>query len=68
MSKHPDKGEYGKECYRAACDNKENVVYYNQSTQKFYCPHCANLINDANRADAMRIYGTELCIVKPLTP
>lgn len=54
------KGVLGKLCYRSVCDNDE-ALYYNKSTKKHYCRSCASIINDANRADAYRFYGTELC-------
>lgn len=54
------KGDLGGECYRTACSNK-GANYYNHSTRKHYCKPCALLINDANRIDAMRLYGHELC-------
>jgi hypothetical protein len=55
------KGEYNQECNRTACNNSE-AVYYNYSTLKYYCPHCAFLINEANRKDAMKMFGHELCL------
>lgn len=56
----PSKGDYNVECNRTACSNK-NAVFYNHSTQKHYCDDCAEMINTANHADAMRMYGHELC-------
>lgn len=41
------KGEFGKECNRTVCENK-NAKWYNCSTQKYYCAECANLINRVN--------------------
>jgi hypothetical protein len=55
------KGDYNQECNRTACNNLE-AVYYNHSTRKYYCPVCAFHINEANRADAQRLYGHELCL------
>lgn len=55
------KGKYKAECYRKVCRNK-GATYYNYSTKKFYCKDCSKLINEANRADAMRIYGHDLCV------
>ena len=55
------KGNYNQECNRTACKNLR-AVFYNKSTQKYYCASCAKLINDANRFDSMRLYGTpNLC-------
>lgn len=42
------KGFRGENCYRAACDNGEAYLY-NEGTRKFYCIHCAVMINRANR-------------------
>ena len=57
------KGEYMGECNRTACNTKD-AQYYNHSTRSFYCPECANLINNANAADAHRMFGHELCTLK----
>lgn len=54
------KGEFQQECYRTACSNT-NAVFYNHSTRQHYCAECAKLINTANHADAMRLYGHHLC-------
>lgn len=55
------KGEFNQECNRTACNN-QNAVYYNLSTEKYYCRSCATEINYWNRADAMRLYGHDLCM------
>jgi hypothetical protein len=57
-----DKGMMAGSCNRTACQAPQSAFYYNKSTQKFYCASCAKLINDANRADAMRLYNSELCV------
>lgn len=54
------KGDYNDECYRTAC-NVKPATYYNHSTEKHYCPGCANLINQHNAADAQRLFGHDLC-------
>ena len=51
------KGTYDKECNRTACNNSR-AVFYNKSTQMYDCAPCAKLINDANRNDSLRLYGT----------
>jgi|GEM_PF-2569636 hypothetical protein len=56
------KGMYGGLCNRTSCQSPSNVIYYNYATRKFYCPQCALLINMNNRADALEIYGHDLCI------
>lgn len=56
----PEKGDYSGECNRTAC-NKQPAVFYNHSTQKHYCSACASMINQYNRADAMNLYGHDLC-------
>ena len=55
-----NKGDFNAECNRTACDNPE-AVYYNHSTRKHYCYSCAMQINQANRADALRLFGHDLC-------
>lgn len=54
------KGELGGECNRSACD-KSNAVFFNHSTEKYYCPKCARTINEYNKKDAMELYGHNLC-------
>lgn len=56
------KGVFNGLCNRTACQSRR-AVFYNWSTQKYYCPACAKLINDGNHADAIRLYGHELCTV-----
>jgi hypothetical protein len=58
------KGEYRGFCNRTACQSPNNVIYFNHSTRAYYCPACAALINEANYADAMRMFGHELCTIK----
>lgn len=60
------KGEHNQECNRTVCKN-ENAQFYNHSTRKYYCTPCARLINDANRNDAMRMFGHDICTLQ-LTP
>jgi hypothetical protein len=55
------KGDYNDICNRTICSNTE-AVYYNYSTRKYYCPVCAFYINQANSADAKRMFGHELCL------
>lgn len=55
------KGKYKSECYRTVCRNK-GATFFNHSTEQFYCAECAKLINEANRSDAFRLYGHDLCI------
>jgi hypothetical protein len=54
------KGAYNGLCNRKACQ-LPGAQYYNHSTQLYYCATCAELINHANRMDAQRLYGHELC-------
>lgn len=55
------KGEKNGNCNRTACQ-KPNAVYYNKSTQKYYCKACADRINEANGLDSMKLFGTpSLC-------
>lgn len=48
------------DCARKVCKSR-NITHYNHSTGKGYCPKCARLINDANRVEAMKLYGHDLC-------
>lgn len=57
----PDKGKLGGSCNVTACQLEASAFYYNHSTQKHYCQVCAKAINNANRQDALRLYGHELC-------
>jgi hypothetical protein len=63
------KGELNGICNRTECNGK--AVAYNQSTQAYYCIYCARLLNRIHKEDAMRLYGTDLCILpvdKPEKP
>jgi len=61
------KGEYYQECNRTVCTNRP-AIYYNHSTQMFYCVACAMLINQVNKSDALRLFGHDLCTLhKPET-
>ncbi len=61
----PNKGEYDGACNRTTCQSEYNVIFYNHSTQKYYCPACAHKINEVN-PEAHSMYGHELCtIVSP---
>jgi hypothetical protein len=60
MEKHPDKGKYGLECYRAACSNSP-ATWYNHSTRMYYCQECAGLLNRMNYRDALDMFGHCLC-------
>ena len=57
---HSIKGVKGGNCNRTACQ-KPGAIYYNKSTEKYYCKCCADEINwPGGRSDTMRLYGTEL--------
>ncbi len=55
------KGQKNGFCNRTACMTIHNVIFFNHSTRKYYCPKCASDINEMNHRDAMRIFGHELC-------
>lgn len=57
-----EKGELNGECNRTVC-TKTPARWYNHSTEKHYCHSCASLINAANREDAQRLYGHNLCTI-----
>jgi len=57
----PDlKGVFNGNCNRTDCQ-KPGATWYNHSTQRYYCPHCADMINDANRDWAIDQLGHDLC-------
>lgn len=58
------KGEKNGNCNREACQ-KPGAIYYNHSTRKYYCEDCAMILNDANRVDAMKMFGHDLCTLDP---
>lgn len=63
-----DKGELHGSCNRTCCQ-LPGADYFNQSTRKYYCAVCADLINDyePTRRDSMQLYGNrDLCIKHPL--
>ena len=59
---NPDKGLKGGSCNMTACQGP-GANWYNYSTQKYYCRRCAEDLNRANRMDAHRLYGHDLCLI-----
>jgi len=57
-----DKGVQGGSCNRRSCQ-KPQAVWFNHSTRKYYCGHCARMINSANRDEAMKQFGHLLCTI-----
>lgn len=55
------KGLYKGNCNRTACQ-QPGAIYFNHSTEKYYCAACAELINQAN-PEAYKMYGHEVCTV-----
>ena len=45
--RHPDAGEWGKLCYRTACQ-RPYAFFYNSGTYKHYCQKCADAIDREN--------------------
>lgn len=58
----PGKGDYNGLCNRESCQ-KPPAIFFNQSTEKYYCPQCAKMINEMN-PESYKLYGTQLCIIK----
>jgi len=56
------KGKYEGNCNRTVCQ-KPGAVWYNHSTREHYCSSCASTLNEVNRADAMRMFGHDLCTI-----
>ena len=40
------KGEYGQECNITACQKPNSATWFNHLNQKYYCPACANRLNN----------------------
>lgn len=59
---NPDKGLKGGSCNRTACQ-APGANYFNYSTEKYYCRRCAEDLNQANRFDAHKMYGHDLCLL-----
>lgn len=55
------KGKHDGFCNRGACLSQWGVTWFNHSTNAFYCESCACRLNMANRVDARRLYGHDLC-------
>ena len=52
------KGQKGENCNLTACQQSKSAVFFNKSTQKYYCYDCAKEINwKGGRADVMRLYN-----------
>ncbi len=62
MATNIEKGAECGQCNRTACSNS-GARWFNHSTKKYYCTPCAQLINGYNHADAMRLFGHELCTI-----
>lgn len=60
------KGVKGGDCNVTQCQEPDSAVYFNKSTRKYYCAHCAHEINKVNRHDSMELYGVpNLCELDP---
>lgn len=59
-----DKGELNGSCNRISC-LAPGARWYNHATRLHYCANCAAMINQANRNDALRLYGHLLCTPVP---
>jgi hypothetical protein len=56
----PDKGLKGGSCNITACQ-QPGANYYNKSTKRYYCAHCAKEINwPGGRKDTMALYGVPM--------
>ena len=54
------KGTKGGRCNREDCQ-KQKATYYNHSTRFWYCKTCAMKINSLNKAEAVSMFGHDLC-------
>lgn len=60
------KGIKGGDCNVTQCQEPDSAFYFNKSTRKYYCAHCANEINKVNRRDCLELYGVrDLCELDP---
>lgn len=60
-----DKGLYNGSCNRSDCQAPHSARWWNQSTQKYYCFACADLINERVSLEELRKLGyspTGLCV------
>jgi hypothetical protein len=55
------KGKFGGSCNRAECQ-ESNALWFNHSTQAYYCEHCARQLNDLHRENAAELYNGPLCL------
>lgn len=57
------KGELYGLCNITSCQSDKNVVWFNHSTEKYYCADCAKRLNEDpyNKKDALRLFGHNLC-------
>jgi hypothetical protein len=44
LALQPKKGDWGGECNRTVC-KETPATFYNRGTYRYYCRHCAHLIN-----------------------
>jgi len=58
------KGQYLGTCNLSRCKTGLPADWYNYGSMKYYCIQCANMLNNDsfNKADALRLFGHELCI------
>lgn len=70
MDNNEHKGEYLGKCNITACATGKSALYYNYGTSKYYCEDCAKRLNEDpfNKADAMRLFGHDLCIEESKRP
>lgn len=61
------KGEHNGICNITRCDNNKDITWFNHSTRKYYCPSCADMLNNDpyNQRDAQRLFGHSLCTHDP---
>ena len=52
-----DKGLYNGSCNRSDCQAPHSATWWNQSTQKYYCFACADLINEGVSIEELRKLG-----------
>jgi len=58
-----NKGEYNGKCNITSCSTGIPALWFNHSTELYYCASCANRLNSDpyNKQDAQRLFGHDLC-------
>lgn len=65
LPKNPDhKGKKDQNCNREVCQ-KTGANWFNLSTRSYYCFECAQLINEANMNESMKLWEHPFLCLSP---